>query len=1333
DVDLVRQATFDFAGFADSGTTLTLVDSELNQPDDYWNDYRLKMMSGSNFGEERTVSDFDAASDTITVSSDFTNPIANSDKYVLQHETRLIKRIWTWTSDTAIFFASAAGEIWGYSGGRTLTNFGSLAADVWNVSTRRLTDKTLTGGGQLATETYIDTATSTLAIEINENETLINNLNTITAQEVWEYAARTLTDYSTSTIASSTAEEVWNIATSGLDTTGSVGKLVVDNIDTTISSRGTSDLTAGDVWAASTRTLSDYATSTIALAIWDNAQRTLTSYGNDITAADVWNTLSATLTTENSIGKQLTDNVDATITSRASQASVTALNDISATDVWAAATRTLTDYSTSSIAAATAEEVWGVATSTLTGMGTAGKHFVDNIDTTISSRGTSDLTAGDVWAAATRTLTDYSTSSIALAVWDNAQRTLTSYGNDIEAEDVWHVLSSALDTTDSIGLQLATNVDTTISSRSTLTAADVWAYSNRSLTSFGTLVADIWSSATRRLTDKTLTGGGQLATETYIDTATSTLAIEINENETLINNLDSDISALTATTTLILNKWDTYNAADIIAYVDEVEASLGASADATTTDTIFGRVNLLQEKWGTQTAQAIYDKANTTLATVQDLQTELGYNGTSTTAYADMQLVKAYSDDLEGYVGTPSDDSSANTLFGKIKDVREKLDQLDTLETKLDALDSIIDSIRASQQLDYTVELSDVGEVSTTKTYRAKLTILDYEDNPINSSTTPSIIIYDALRATADTGNMTELSTGVYEYTYVVLSDASGGLWESVVSVDLGGASTLILNDYWEVEGAPAQVIINSISDVIIPSISANVTISNEGNSDYEYQYEWCVVTSQDNECGGDDDVDYASAAKYLEVDEDWTTELGLTVPNNGDYWFKVVVYYGTETSGASRMFSATGGEEEEEEETPGGGGGSSNSTASLSDVYNKLLEVQTEFGYHGTSRNIYEDLSNIRYNLGILPDQLGDPLYTILSGVSADIESIGGTAGYNLDDIYRISQTDSSDLKYIVNKTSELKAVIDVNKSLISAVANKPIIQTWFTEGSIVLNILVINPPDASSRMVTVKEYLPKEIKSEHIIEIEEGLQLEYDSNLDNYFVTGEIKLEANERKVFKIKTEDVFKISEDELSSLKGQAETLMLPLIDTSYFAQASILKSEIDADLQSISRMQIEGTANIEKRISVYRDNQKDLQKVQENIEALKKIASEVSGKSMMLGNLFGVSTTMTWAIILIVIVGISILMILLYAILAKNRALEYHVAGGKKLKAPPMIDVKKQTKKIKGGLITYFLPPFGKPVVYFQQLMKWVKILVIIGILVMLVIIGISFSWFDSLI
>lgn len=60
---------------------------------------------------------------------------------------------------------------------------------------------------------------------------LINGLNDITAADVWAVGTRTLTSFGT------LIQDIWDKATSALTIVGSIGKLLVDNINATISSR----------------------------------------------------------------------------------------------------------------------------------------------------------------------------------------------------------------------------------------------------------------------------------------------------------------------------------------------------------------------------------------------------------------------------------------------------------------------------------------------------------------------------------------------------------------------------------------------------------------------------------------------------------------------------------------------------------------------------------------------------------------------------------------------------------------------------------------------------------------------------------------------------------------------------------------------------------------------------------------------------------------------------------------------------------------------------------------------------------------------------------------
>ena len=115
---------------------------------------------------------------------------------------------------------------------------------------------------------------------------------------------------------------------------------------------------------------------------------------------------------------------------------------------------------------------------------------------------------------------------------------------------------------------------------------------------------------------------------------------------------------------------------------------------------------------------------------------------------------------------------------------------------------------------------------------------------------------------------------------------------------------------------SPAQVVINAITDTTIPSVSADITITNEGNIDTEYQYEWCVVSDISNSCGGGDDVFYASGAKLIKVGENWNTTKNVTVPTIGNYYFKLVAHYGFHYSTASQFFTAI------VSPSSGGGGG---------------------------------------------------------------------------------------------------------------------------------------------------------------------------------------------------------------------------------------------------------------------------------------------------------------------------------------------------------------------------------------------------------------------------
>src|SRR3990172_6180511 len=199
-----------------------------------------------------------------------------------------------------------------------------------------------------------------------------------------------------------------------------------------------------------------------------------------------------------------------------------------------------------------------------------------------------DITAASVWVVTTRTLTSFGT--LVSDIWANSSRTLTAFSTSL-ALSVWDVLETAILTASSIGLKVKNNLDATISSRASHTAADVWTVGTRTLTSFGTLVSDIWANSSRTLTafSTFLALSVWDVLETAILTASS-IGLKVK------NNLDALISSRFATSGYIAP--DNAGISSILTEsqshptLGEIEASIVIAKEATSsaiktkTDTI---------------------------------------------------------------------------------------------------------------------------------------------------------------------------------------------------------------------------------------------------------------------------------------------------------------------------------------------------------------------------------------------------------------------------------------------------------------------------------------------------------------------------------------------------------------------------------------------------------------------------------------------------------------------------------------------------------------------------------------------------------------------------
>lgn len=169
----------------------------------------------------------------------------------------------------------------------------------------------------------------------------------------------------------------------------------------------------------------------------------------------------------------------------ATAASISALNNISAADVWAAGTRTLTSFGT------LVADIWAAATRTLT----AGTNIV--LAKGVGVTGFNDLDAAGVRGAVGLASANLDTQLDALptaaensdAVWDEVlagHLTAGSTGAALNAAgsagDPWTTALPGAYGVGSAGKIVGDNINATISSRSSHSAADVWAVVARTIT-----------------------------------------------------------------------------------------------------------------------------------------------------------------------------------------------------------------------------------------------------------------------------------------------------------------------------------------------------------------------------------------------------------------------------------------------------------------------------------------------------------------------------------------------------------------------------------------------------------------------------------------------------------------------------------------------------------------------------------------------------------------------------------------------------------------------------------------------------------------------------------
>ena len=297
----------------------------------------------------------------------------------------------------------------------------------------------------------------------------------------------------------------------------------LDNLDARISSRST--LTAGQVWANATRTLSSFGTlaNDTRDAVWGAATRTLTAISDSAGVTTLLSRISQALTFTNSnvnVHVKAKDNLDFSALEK------TSLN---------AATPAVTVSDKTGFSLATAPPTTAQIVTAMEGAGTkitAIKDVTDKLDDTLEDNnntyrftedalaeaptGGSAPTVSEIWSHETRTLSSFGT--LVADIWANATRTLTAISDSSGVTTLLSRIGAALSFTSG-------NVNVHVKAKDNL--------------DFGALEKASLNAATPSVTvsDKT---GFSLATP---PPTAAQIRSELDSNSAKLANLDTAVSS----------------------------------------------------------------------------------------------------------------------------------------------------------------------------------------------------------------------------------------------------------------------------------------------------------------------------------------------------------------------------------------------------------------------------------------------------------------------------------------------------------------------------------------------------------------------------------------------------------------------------------------------------------------------------------------------------------------------------------------------------------------------------------------------------------------------
>ena len=160
-------------------------------------------------------------------------------------------------------------------------------------------------------------------------------------------------------------------------------------------------------------------------------------------------------------------------------------------------------------------------------------------------------------------------------------------------------------------------------------------------------------------------------------------------------------------------------------------------------------------------------------------------------------------------------------------------------------------------------------------------------------------------------------------------------------------------------------------------------------------------------------------------------------------------------------------------------------------------------------------------------------------------------------------------------------------------------------------LKVAVVNPSDVESQTTPVRYDLPKGMAPEDITDIGQ-MELKYDFDKGNYYLSQIVRLKPSEKVVMEIKLRDIWMIPRKDIDFLKNHTNSLATRLEKTRHAKVGQGLAKKITDRLDAISKSETDPGLTISDHINLYYENMGILTEVKEDIGMLENLVIDVGG-------------------------------------------------------------------------------------------------------------------------